>query len=332
VRQGITSKIRSAAWYAKAALHYRRPGHAIYFGDSLGDNLLCTAVARELHRRGVKGIWMLSNHPELFRNNRDIIGSVPFHHRQLRLAKFFRVPLTKAAYWKDDGPDDNKPPLDRHVISCMCRSAGVVGKVTLRPYFILSAEERARYSSYPWQIAVQSSAGSALYPAANKEWFINRFQTVVNALRGQFDFVQIGLTGDPKLDGTTDLRGATSIRETAAVLSGCRLYLGLEGFLMHLARAVECRSVVVLGGRTQPAHFCYSCNENLATLLPCSPCWQSNHCDFDRECMRQISVERVVAAIRKQIARFGTPLAEDVDDIPIPLRHERLRQRASKEN
>jgi len=306
-------KFRSLTWYIRASATYRRPSCAIAFGESLGDNLLCTAVARELRRRGVERIWMFSNHPDLFLNNLDISGVYPYEHRYMRLAQLFRVRVIKALYWKGDARLDKKQPLDRHVISCMCCAAGITGDITLRPYLELTPAEIQRFNAPTWQIAIQSSAGSARYPFANKEWFVDRFQRVVDSLGKHFAFVQIGSASDPRLTGALDLRGATTLRETAAVLRASRVFVGLEGFNAHLARAVDCRSVVVLGGRTLPSHFCYSCNENIRGDTACSPCWQSNVCEFERECMRRISVNDVVEAVSRQLERFGSPLAEDKD-------------------
>ena len=59
-------------------------------------------------------------------------------------------------------------------------------------------------------------------------------------LQGEVDFIQLGSATDPALQHVNDLRGATSIREAAAILNHARLYVGTVGFLMHLARAVEC--------------------------------------------------------------------------------------------
>ena len=80
---------------------------------------------------------------------------------------------------------------------------------------------------------------------------------------------------------------------------------------MHIARAVECRSVIVFGGRMFPAQGGYMCNENLFSELPCSGCWKHNSCEFDIKCMAMISVENVVAAVGRQMEKHGAPLQID---------------------
>ena len=172
---------------------------------------------------------------------------------------------------------------------------------------------------------------AARHPMQNKQWYEQRFQDVVDALAGEIEFIQIGSTDDPPLQRVRDLRGATGIREAAAILYHARLYVGTVGFLMHLARAVECPGVIVFGGREAPWQSGYVCNTNIYSQVPCSPCWRSNTCDFDRRCMSNISVRDVVSAIRQMMGRPRNPLTvetiEITPDIPTaasyPARSER---------
>jgi ADP-heptose:LPS heptosyltransferase len=77
---------------------------------------------------------------------------------------------------------------------------------------------------------------------------------------------------------------------------------------MHLARAVDCRSVIVYGGRLKPSQIGYVANKNLYTQVRCAPCWLRNNCDFDRKCMDMITTEQVIAAAAEQIAKYGSLL------------------------
>ena len=86
------------------------------------------------------------------------------------------------------------------------------------------------------------------------------FKTLSMLSQEKSSFIQIGSTADPPLQRVRDLRGATGIREAAAILYHARLYVGTVGFLMHLARAVECPSVIVFGGREAPWQSGYVCN------------------------------------------------------------------------
>jgi hypothetical protein len=301
-----------------------RPALLLYFGFALGDDLLCTAALRELRRRGKGRLLMVSDHLELFLGNEDPAYVRPLWPRYSphastvaicrRFARIWGGEFRQPEYAPPDGMDRRRLP-SRHIIAEMCAHAGVTGPVSIRPYLVLTTEEKLSAAWARGRIVIQSSGMAARHPARNKEWYPERFQAVVDALHGEVEFVQLGSATDPALQHAEDLRGATSVRETAAILHHARLNVGHEGFLMHLARAVECPSVIVFGGRTAPWQIGYICNFNLYSEMPCAPCWRSNTCDFDRKCMSAISVDEVVSAIRRMLARPRGPLAVETVEI-----------------
>jgi hypothetical protein len=301
------SRLSGLAWSAKTAVAAGGlPSLALYFKGGLGDHVMCSAVARELKKRGAKSVWLLTPYPELFAGNADLVA-VPADFRLLRLCELFGIACIDLEY-------PSPPP--RHLIAQMCVSAGVKGSVELRPRIHLTDAERrgGRLTARP-QIAIQTSTLAARYPMLNKLWPHDRFQRVADALKSDFDLVQLGSMSDPELTGALDCRGKTTVRETAAILSQSRLFVGLVGGLMHLARAVDCRSVIVYGGREHPSQSGYVANENLHWAGPCAPCWQRNDCDFDRRCMSAIAPDEVIAAARRAVDKHGTPL--DIERIEI---------------
>jgi ADP-heptose:LPS heptosyltransferase len=289
----------------------------LYFGKALGDNLLCTAVLRELRRRGQRDLWMMTPCEELFRGNDDVDATVPGSERWfepvvIQLGGKFIVPSYTRHDWQNDAGD---PPPPAHIIAVMCHLAGITGQVALRPYLNLQPEELSFGKYGERQIAIQSSGLGAAMSMHNKEWFPERFQAVVDGLKNEFQFVQLGGEVDPPLRDVIDLRGKTTGRQSAAVLGHSVMFVGLVGFLMHLARAVNRRSVIVYGGRERPQQSGYSCNENLATAPACSPCWRWNRCEYERKCMSEIEPAAVIAAVRRQAVRVAEPIRDDVCEI-----------------
>jgi hypothetical protein len=296
------------AWASKIALAVGGlPDIGLYFNGGLGDDIMRSAVARELKNRGVRKVWQFTSVPELYKGNSDLVA-VPDDFRLIRLCGLFGVPCVQVNY-------PEQPP--GHFIAMMCQGAGIQGKIDLRPYVTVSDDERraGKMGSRP-QITLQTSSLAARYPMRNKLWPPERFQIVTDALQTDFDLVQLGAVSDPALRGVIDLRGKTSVREAAAILSASHLFIGLATGLVHLARAVECRSVVIYGGREDPAKSGYSANENLSWSGPCAPCWLRNDCNYDRVCMSEILPQHVVAAVERQIARYGSPLPVDQAEIP----------------
>ena len=138
------------------------------------------------------------------------------------------------------------------------------------------------------------------FAANRKEWGINNFQKLID-LFGKHRFVQVGLAEDPLLTGVVDARGLP-VRQSAAVIANADLFVGLEGGLMHLAKAVGTKSVIIYGGYVRPEISCYHDNLNIYSPVHCSPCYSSEKASSEcptMECMRQIRPEDVYGKIKE---------------------------------
>ncbi len=301
-----------ALWSAQWLMRHGLPKDLYYYDGGIGDELLMTTVFHEMGKRGMARPAFMSKYPDLFTHNPDIGTLQSWDPRLLELYKAFRRKPKYPCYMYEKIAEADVhycPPYP--MVARMCKMCSLFGSIDIRPYLYLTDAEKQAGQVTRRQVAIMSSGMSALHKHLNKQWMPERYQAVVDALQGQYDFVQLGAASDPVLDGTLDLRGKTNLRQTAAVLSQSRLFIGQIGFLMHLARAVDCRSVIVYGGREMPFQSGYTCNENLYTPLTCSPCWKENQCDFERECLTRIQPEHVLAAIGRQMERVGEPLALD---------------------
>lgn len=282
-----------------------RPEQVIYFGQGFGDDLLCTAVARELKKRGTGKIVMFSRHPCLFEENLDIASVHNLGYPMVGRRRHWGYGAIIPQYSIPDPANDRDLFRNEHLIATMCRLAGLTGSVDLRAYLTLRPAEKAAGRRRENQIAIQSGG---LGQMKNKDWLPERYQAVADTLSDRFGLVQIGMANDPPLRGALDLRGKTTLRESAAILASSLLFIGQVGFLMHLNRAVDRRSVIVYGGRETPQVSGYPANENLVGAVPCSPCWQRNRCDYGHECMTIIETDAVLAAVHRQLARADEPL------------------------
>jgi ADP-heptose:LPS heptosyltransferase len=260
----------------------------------------------------------MTSHAGLFEENGDAaqILASDYHYRRF-------TPYMHLAYTSHDTTTDSDAPPSRHIIAELCARAGITGEVALRPYLKLTDAELDKASWAAGKIAIQSSGMDAKFPMRNKQWFPERFQEVVDALHSDYAFVQVGSSADPPLSRTRDLRGQTSLRQAAAILFHARLFIGNVGFLMHAARAVDCPSVIVYGGRESPWQSGYSANRNLYSPVPCAPCWLWNRCEFDHICMTKITPAEVVRAARGKLAEPRTPLPVDTAIIS-PSDHDRV--------
>jgi ADP-heptose:LPS heptosyltransferase len=313
----LIGTVRLATWGLGQLARHGRPRAVIHFAAGVGDELMLTAVIRELRRRGVPPLWVMSRRPELYRHNPDIAAVVPVDQRIIGLARRCGATLYEPRYGVPEASGNLRPP-PAHMITCLMATARLTGRVRLQPVLNLTEAEKAAAAAWAGAIVIQPTVRAAVRPNELKEWWPDRWQAVVNALRGRHRFVQVGGDHDPLLEGVEDRRGhALSLREVAAMLHHARLFVGLESGLMHLSRAAGCPGVILFGGRVAPHQAGYAGFSNLTRTPHCSPCWRYTGCELDRQCMREITPDEVVAAINEAVARPRAPLpAMNVDLTP----------------
>jgi hypothetical protein len=288
----------------------------IHFGNTPGDDLLCSIVAHELRKRDGCKWALMSDHPALFEGNSDVEAVIPVSGALFGAIRALGGAAVKVGYPATIHDSDGAIVPSRHIAAHLCESAGISGMIDVVPRLTLTEEELGFGRIAEGRIAIMS-AGSSRVAIPNKEWGPERFQAVVDVLRGSFEFVQLGSERDPRLEGAVDMRGGTTLRQAASVIASSVTFVGLVGFLMHLARAVERRSVIIYGGREAPWQSGYSGNINLTGDVPCAPCWYLSKCVLEHRCMTEITVESVVEGILQAAARRQESLPMDQIDIAL---------------
>jgi len=94
---------------------------------------------------------------------------------------------------------------------------------------------------------------------------------------------------------TVNLCGKTTLRETAALIERCRLFVTNDSGLMHVAAALSVPLIAIFGS-TNPITTGPSSVKSrvVRALVSCSPCLKPE-CPSDHKCMADISVDRVYA-------------------------------------
>ncbi len=302
----------------RVLMRYGVPDAMLQFGGGIGDELLLTTVAHELKRRDPEmRIWQVSHSAELLFHNGDYDKVFSWDDWQLRYAFLLQSKRKKLAYAVEIIPQKEEVSPSEHILAVLCRQAGITGTVGLRPYLHLTEKEKTKGRLHGTQITLQC-LGAESYPTVmlNKLWSVEKFQRVVDGIRtlrgNAVKIVQIGGSADPQLQGVIDLRGKTTLRESAALLYQSQCFIGTVGLGMHLARAVDCRSVIIYGGREHSWQSGYPCNENLNSVVDCAPCWKWNDCDYERRCMTMISVDDVMNAVQRLVQHLDKPLEMDI--------------------
>lgn len=151
-----------------------------------------------------------------------------------------------------------------------------------------------------------------------KHWFEDRWSALIGLVRARIG-MGVALLGGPGdraavdriLSGIADpqvhappivdLVGKTTLGEAAAVVSRCSALVGVDTGLSHMAHAFGRPAVLLFGSNTpyldRPSP--------VATILhsgrACSPCRGKLVCDGRIDCMRDISVEQVCAALESRL-------------------------------
>jgi len=158
----------------------------------------------------------------------------------------------------------------------------------------------------------------AIYPSAQlahrPRWSLQRMLEVVKRLRLE------GFTGKVVVIGSVDdgldwiaansedyidanLAGRLSLLASAAILEICRLMIGNDGGMMHVAGAVGCPLVAITPNA--PSSFCPPGKHTVMvqSLIPCAPCYPSIPEDCPNfRCCDEITVDRVYAACVKLLS------------------------------
>ncbi|MCF7858928.1 MAG: glycosyltransferase family 9 protein [Candidatus Cloacimonetes bacterium] len=274
--------------YLILAYYYLRPRTIIIrrISNAMGDCLLLSIAVQGLRNKFPDyKVIIECKWPELFINN-PLVDWVTRKHitmtRRHIKPKYHILPETTESIYKQ-----------------ISQYTGL-DEIFYPQIFLTASEIKEAASRFPFPYITICPVGKAKFSANRKEWGIENFQKVVDSFPN-IKFVQIGTLGNPLLKRVVDARGL-KIRESAAVLCNARFFIGLEGGLMHLSRAVDTLSVIIYGGFINPELSKYKENLNIVNLVLCSPCFSSEEKHKDCQtmlCMKAISADDVCSRIRE---------------------------------
>ena len=163
----------------------------------------------------------------------------------------------------------------------------------------LSDEEKKRHADKGRFILIEPNTKT--FPISkNKRWPIQKWQAVVDALKGEYTFLQ--LTGKYKIQGIPNV-GTRDFRDGMCLLYASELLVTTDGGLHHAAAALGKKAVVIWGGLASPKNLGYDTHINLhAGSEPCGSKMPCIHCQYELE---KITPDMVVNAIRSVLGEGG---------------------------
>ncbi len=151
--------------------------------------------------------------------------------------------------------------------------------------------------------------------ARYKQWDAEYFAQVSNTLNKTHPH-RVCLMGDRSeegllrqvqslLDTRTVMVAGESIPLVSALLQNAWLLLCNDGGLLHLADALGVKTVSIFGPVDEKVYGPYHRDKPHAVVtndVPCRPCYKQFHfppCPYERRCLSQLSVEKVLRAIKE---------------------------------
>ena len=149
-----------------------------------------------------------------------------------------------------------------------------------------------------------------------KQWREEGYVELVSRLARTHGEAQFVLLGGPGEQGRNErLKAASSVplldpgcnntvRHFAALLKHCDVVVTGDTLAMHLALALERRTVVLFGPTSAAEIELYGLGEKVVPDMTCLSCYKTS-CDFVPNCMDLISTEMVERALARQLAIAG---------------------------
>jgi ADP-heptose:LPS heptosyltransferase len=282
---------------------FRRKVMRIISWGGIGDVLLSTPSFMELkqrdkHRRIIvycrskPDVEVYRNNPYIDRVRRTAFNPVFHLLNNLRLVKFHTynyAALNPSLSYKRNATEIIAEMLG---VELSCKKIQV--------YLTPDEESRAAalLMNYHNPIILHITSRTS----ANQHWPTERWEQLVREMPDH-TFIQLGVTKEPGIAGTIDLRGKTTIREALALLKQARSFVGVVSSFSHATGAFDTPGVVLFGAST-PVVWGHANNINIYKSLRCAPCIDvllGSPCPYGRPCMTMITVEEVKAALLRQL-------------------------------
>lgn len=280
-------------------LKYRRfaPAILIRRNAAWGDVLLTTPIIRALKEQ-VPGreIFVESALCEVFDRNPDVTRAAQ------------TIEGEDAVLLDLDMAYENRPGV--HIVDAYARSVGLVSPIARKTILVPDPRdlqvERGVMKEGKW---VAIHAGPTTWKGKN--WSMDNWNDLAAALRKRgFKIVLVGNTPDSSgelIPHNRDARGKTSVSRLAAILSCCKLLIGVDSFPLHVAQS-QGTPVVGLFGVTSPEFILT--DGSLATgVIGHGPMTGARHkvsgsvcVDSDGAEMADITPRRVMLAVNRLLA------------------------------
>lgn len=315
----------------------RRGIHDIYhLNKGVDDGLMFAGVAREYYKKtGVRPLlyvpqwqifrycdfcWYLYDWRLLYENVRGahhtmdafyIFYMEQLHGAPLKLRNGYTFNLKPLEYLKNGyvwGNTFTKLfggfPKRGQIMQWVANRMDITGQILAKPEIRLTQYEKD-FGKFAAGKIVIKCGGNGPY-----KYLIPKIaQGIIDELRGEYEFLQIGDFDDPVLNGAEQLF-KLNMREFAGILTHARMFVGAIGGMMHLARAVDCPAVILHG--CEHDDFYYPSQRRVFSehrcMLCAQRCWwpdkdDERRCPNRYRCIVDFDAHRIAQIIRAEMKK-----------------------------
>ena len=179
----------------------------------------------------------------------------------------------------------------------------------------------AAQDSKPWIAVAPGGGNNPKLFMPQKRWPASSFAGVIQELQNKKN-ASIFLLGDasekellapflPASSNFVNLCGELSLRETGLLLRHCRLFIGNDSGLLHVAGAVGTPSLSFFGPTAPDGKVpVWAAHRVLYRQEACSPCYKYGKappCPYELKCLTQITVDDAFSKASELLAASGVP-------------------------
>jgi len=263
----------------------------------LGDVLMNTPVFRAI-KENIKNVYLtyacLNEFIPLIENNPYLDNYMVYDRSKINSDTYdIIIDVTRCCAKYEVS---RKPKVDLHRSDIYLKQTGFSVSNKL-PYYKVTSQERKKAKQF---IGKRKVIGFQLHSnGAIRDWDLSKYKELAKMITDKWKNLSIILfdvDNNLVFDGTRIIHFiGKPIREVAALIEQCKVFVSVDSGLMHLAGALSVPQVTMFGNIDALCRTKYYLNTKVIQLkgqIPCIPCWM-NDCP-SRACMKNITAIMVM--------------------------------------